>query len=152
MVAMGTSLADRAWGRESAVYRVAGVLSVIGGWLLTALIAFTISAIFLSILYHFEFIGLGGLLILILTSVFLSARYHKLKEKRKSLKIDSIETKMPEAITQTANANADTLEQLKGAYNSALEGLFNEDETLLKRSKAGLEQIGEALQDMNNLI
>ena len=42
MVAMGTSLADGAWGRESAVYRVAGVLSVIGGWLLTAAIAFAV--------------------------------------------------------------------------------------------------------------
>ena len=40
MVAMGTSLADRAWGSESAVYRVAGVLNVIGGWFFTALIAF----------------------------------------------------------------------------------------------------------------
>ena len=41
MVAMGTSLADRAWGSESAVYRVAGVLNVIGGWFFTAFIAFT---------------------------------------------------------------------------------------------------------------
>jgi len=43
MVAMGTSLADRAWGRESAVYRINGVLTVISGWLLTAFVAFTIS-------------------------------------------------------------------------------------------------------------
>ena len=41
MVAMGSSLADRAWGRESAVYRVAGVLNVIGGWFFTALVAFS---------------------------------------------------------------------------------------------------------------
>ena len=40
MVAMGTSLADRAWGSESAVYRVAGVLNVIGGWFFTAIVAF----------------------------------------------------------------------------------------------------------------
>ena len=45
MVAMGTSLADRAWGKDSAVYRVAGVLSVIGGWLLTAFIAFTVAGL-----------------------------------------------------------------------------------------------------------
>ena len=43
MVAMGTSLADRAWGRESAVYRINGVLTVVAGWLLTALIAFSAS-------------------------------------------------------------------------------------------------------------
>ena len=40
MVAMGTSLADRAWGRDSAVYRITGVLSVIGGWFITAGAAF----------------------------------------------------------------------------------------------------------------
>ena len=45
MVAMGTSLADRAWGRESAVYRVAGVINVIGGWFLTALTAFLAAAV-----------------------------------------------------------------------------------------------------------
>ena len=45
MVAMGTSLADRAWGRESAVYRVAGVINVIGGWFLTAITAFLAAAL-----------------------------------------------------------------------------------------------------------
>src|SRR5690606_313406 len=51
MVAMGSSLADRAWGRETAVYRVAGVLSVIGGWFITALIAFSVSAVFALVIY-----------------------------------------------------------------------------------------------------
>ena len=45
MVAMGTSLADHAWGTESAVYRVAGVFNVIGGWFLTAISAFTAAAL-----------------------------------------------------------------------------------------------------------
>ena len=45
MVAMGTSLADRAWGAESAVYRVAGVINVIGGWFFTALSAFVAAGI-----------------------------------------------------------------------------------------------------------
>ena len=48
MVAMGTSFSDRAWGRETAVYRVTGVLTVIGGWFLTALIAFTVAFWMLS--------------------------------------------------------------------------------------------------------
>jgi hypothetical protein len=51
MVAMGTSLADRAWGTESAVYRIAGVINVIGGWFFTALSAFVAAAIFASIIY-----------------------------------------------------------------------------------------------------
>ena len=51
MVAMGTSLADRAWGRESAVYRITGVLSVIGGWFITAGAAFTICFIVALLIY-----------------------------------------------------------------------------------------------------
>ena len=51
MVAMGTSLADRAWGEDSAVYRVSGVINVIGGWFLTAIIAFIVSGIILSLIF-----------------------------------------------------------------------------------------------------
>jgi len=70
MVAMGTSLADRAWSRESAVYRVTGVLSVIGGWFMTAGIAFT-AAFIIAIIMHFGgvvaaviivFVGLGAMI------------------------------------------------------------------------------------------
>ena len=51
MVAMGTSLADRAWGRESAVFRITGVLSVIGGWFITAGVAFIGAGIIVSLLF-----------------------------------------------------------------------------------------------------
>lgn len=57
MVGMGSSLADRAWGKESAVYRVAGVVNVIGGWLLTAVIAFGTAAVFAAFIYYGEFIA-----------------------------------------------------------------------------------------------
>ena len=52
MVAMGTSLADRAWGRDSAVYRITGVLSVIGGWFITAGAAFTF-CFFVALVLHY---------------------------------------------------------------------------------------------------
>ena len=45
MVAMGTSLSDRAWGSESAIFRVSGVLNVIGGWFITAIVAFSAAAL-----------------------------------------------------------------------------------------------------------
>ena len=54
MVAMGSSLADRAWGRESAVFRITGVISVIGGWFITAGAAF-ILAFLVTNLMHFGF-------------------------------------------------------------------------------------------------
>ncbi len=67
MVAMGSSLADGAWDRESAVYRISGVLTVISGWFITAFTAFTVCAVFCSL-----FIWLGKWFILIMMIVALS--------------------------------------------------------------------------------
>lgn len=64
MVAMGSALADRAWGRESAVYRVTGVISVIGGWLITAGAAFTLASIVVLINYYGGLIGMGCVIVL----------------------------------------------------------------------------------------
>ena len=77
MVAMGTSLSDRAWGRDSAVYRITGVLSVIGGWFLTAGAAFTI-CFFVAMIIHFVLIGLAAFS-LIRSQII----YKKKKEKEK---------------------------------------------------------------------
>lgn len=84
MVAMGTSLADRAWGRDSAVFRITGVLSVIGGWFITAGAAFTI-CFFVALIIHFG--GTVAILALIGLAVFMLIRsqvmYKKRKEKEK---------------------------------------------------------------------
>ena len=84
MVAMGTSLADRAWGRDSAVFRITGVLSVIGGWFITAGAAFTI-CFFVTFVIHFG--GTIAIIALIGLAVFMLIRsqvmYKKRKEKEK---------------------------------------------------------------------
>ena len=84
MVAMGTSLADRAWGRDSAVYRITGVLSVIGGWFITAGAAFTICFFVALIIYYG---GTAAIVLLIALAVFMLIRsqvmYKKRKEKEK---------------------------------------------------------------------
>jgi phosphate/sulfate permease len=82
MVAMGTSLSDHAWGRDSAVYRVSGVLTVIGGWFFTALAAFTVSAIFATAIFHFG--GLAMALILVL-AIVLVVRTHFLHKQREEV-------------------------------------------------------------------
>lgn len=85
MVAMGTSLADRAWGRDSAVFRITGVLSVIGGWFITAGAAFTI-CFFVTFVIHFG--GTIAIIALIGLAVFMLIRsqvmYKKRKEKEKA--------------------------------------------------------------------
>ena len=63
MVAMGTSLADQAWGRESAVYRITGVMTVIGGWFFTAFAAFSASFIFALLIGMFKLAAIICLLI-----------------------------------------------------------------------------------------
>ncbi|MBQ3634243.1 MAG: inorganic phosphate transporter [Bacteroidales bacterium] len=64
MVAMGTSLADRAWGRETAVFRITGVISVIGGWLVTAGVSFILAAIFV-VAMHFGGIYVSAAIIVL---------------------------------------------------------------------------------------
>lgn len=82
MVAMSTSLADKSWGRESAVYRVNGVLTVIGGWFVTAFMAFSACFIFAGFIY---FGKLPAIIILVLFGFyfyFRSAKIHKKREEK----------------------------------------------------------------------
>lgn len=84
MVAMGTSLADRAWGRDSATYRVAGVLSVLGGWFATAAAAFLLAAFFAVLLSLFGAVALGGLLLLVVLALYHSFRFHGERTRREA--------------------------------------------------------------------
>jgi len=95
MVAMGTSLADRAWGRESAVYRVAGVLSVIGGWFLTAIGAFIASGI---VVYLIRWDKATMIPVLLLLTIMLLIR-NFLRHKNKSSQVSHKELKMSESST-----------------------------------------------------
>ena len=81
LVAMGTSLADRAWGRDSAVYRITGVLSVIGGWFITAGAAFTI-CFFVALVLHYG--GNISIIALIALAVFILIRSQVMYKKRKA--------------------------------------------------------------------
>ena len=86
MVAMGSSLADRAWGRESAVYRITGVLSVIGGWFITAGAAFTICFLVAIIIY---FGGIAAMAAMVGLAVYILIRSqvaYKKKLKKEALK------------------------------------------------------------------
>ena len=81
MVGMGSSLADRAWGRESAVYRVTGVVSVVGGWFITAGAAFIIAAFVATIM---NYGGIVAMYIMIALVIYLLIRSHVAYNKKKS--------------------------------------------------------------------
>ena len=97
MVGMGSSLADRAWGRESAVYRVTGVVSVVGGWFITAGAAFIIAAFVATIM---NYGGLVAMYIMIALVIYLLIHSHIAYNKKKSK--EKIDEKM-EIILKSEN-------------------------------------------------
>lgn len=130
MVAMGSSLADRAWGRESAVYRITGVLTVISGWFLTAFIAFTVAALTAFLLMYGGIYAMIGLLILVVVLIIQFTIVHRkrtAKEEEQSSVIDNEQ----DLITSCSTEMEDAIETTIEIYRSTLNGLFNEDRKLL---------------------
>ncbi len=136
MVFMGTSLADGAWGRESAVYRVSGVLSVIGGWFFTAFSAFSAAFIIACIFY---FGGNIAILVVLAFAGFLMYRTHKLHNKKKEEQLEYLKSleegpltrgKVLKICTETLNK---FLSSYSGLLTDTIDGL--EKENLSKLSK-----------------
>jgi phosphate/sulfate permease len=145
MVAMGTSLADRAWGRESAVYRVAGVLNVIGGWLATALIALTVSALFATLLYHFGGWAMLALVLLAITLIVRSFIYHRKKEKVKTRRAQfqrtTQEIPAQQLMKDSARQIAEKMRGVNNAYRGAIEGMLDEDRTRLRVARQQIQRL-----------
>ena len=153
MVAMGASLADRAWGLDSAVYRVAGVLNVIGGWFITAFAAFTLSGICAWLIYTFEMWAVTGLVALILFLVVRSSVFHRRKEKsRKELQSFELEEGAiapAHLIQDTGRKVAQLLKDVNQAYKAAFTGLLEEDRIAIQSSVdhfRGLQERVETLK------
>lgn len=107
MVAMGTSFGDRAWGRESAVYRVAGVFNVIGSWIATAAIAFTAAGLLSLIIWFGSFYAIGVLLVLALFSIIRNAIKHskRVKYEREHKKFNKTDIITINEITKESSDN-----------------------------------------------
>ena len=133
MVAMGTSLADRAWGRDSAVYRITGVLTVISGWFLTALVAFTAGAITALLLMWGGNIAMAALLALCVFSLIQSSMHHK-KRAKKQHHVEEVHVDS-EKVSIVKKCNEDVynvFEQMSRIYSETLKGLTTEDLKSLK--------------------
>ena len=154
MVAMGTSLADRAWGRESAVYRVAGVVNVIGGWFLTALGAFIASGI-VVFLISLDMITMIPVLLL-LTVTLLTRNF--IKHKSKETQISRKELKMSESrtvqgiISESADNIVNVVSRAKKIYAGILKGLSAQDVKLLKKRKKGVAKLESEIEDLRDNI
>lgn len=135
MVAMGTSLSDKAWGRESAVYRVTGVLTVIGGWFFTAFMAFTVAGVFATIIFFGGMWAIAILLIVAGIFIYRSHVHHKTKvkeeEELEKAQLDEDATGSEFLLTSMVNAGI-YLEKASETVTSAYKGLFTEDRGKLR--------------------
>ena len=155
MVAMGTSLADKAWGSESAVYRVAGVINVIGGWLMTALIAFTASGIIVSILYYFEEIGL--IILVILVGYVLTKNYFLHKERRikeiEEEELEMIESKSIKGVIFESSKNITKFsKRVNKLFQKTFEGLASKDISTLKENLTTVSKLDKDVDLIANNV
>lgn len=133
MVAMGTSLADRAWGRESAVYRITGVLTVISGWFVTALIAFVIAYGVALILMYGGTVAVLVVAALCILLLIQSAAMHKKKVAKTAGKTGSYKEGSTEEILESCISEVhQIMSDATRIYKETLIGVFNEDRRLLK--------------------
>jgi phosphate/sulfate permease len=151
MVAMATSLSDRAWGRDSAVFRVSGVLSVILGWLLTAFIAFSVSGLFAFIMFKFDMYGVGFLVLFTILFITMTIRFHNKKEKSNAKILEStMKTEIIPAkqiINSTSGSLADSLDAVADGFVAAIEGLLTEDRKKLREALKAMERLEKSNEE-----
>ncbi len=155
MVAMGSSLADRAWGAESAVYRVAGVLNVIGGWFFTAIIAF-VAAATIVVLINIHVPSMVGVLLLI-AILLLVRNYIAHNKKGKELKAEDRLNKTESSsvqgvIHESAKNIANVVKRGNRIYTNAINGLAKQDLSLLKKNKKQVVKLSEEIDELRDNI
>ena len=155
MVAMGTSLADRAWGRESAVYRVAGVLKVIGGWFFTAFVAFAASGVLTYLIY----IGRSTMIaVLLLVSILLLLRNYFSHKKEMRSKLDNTGLKKTESKTvqgiihESAENISEVVSRSNKIFTDVLRGLARQETKKLKKSKKGVKKLNDEVEELRDNI
>jgi phosphate/sulfate permease len=134
MVAMGTSLADRAWDRESAVYRISGVFTVIGGWFMTALVAFSVAAF---IAWVISISGQFMIFVFVAVAIVMVGRTYLLFKKRTQEKEeeDAEEVDLSDKIIEkTKKQVVNTIMNANQIYSVSIDSFVKEDRTHLKES------------------
>jgi len=155
MVAMGSSLADRAWGSESAVYRVAGVLNVIGGWFGTAITAFIAAAVAAILISWNKEVMIP---ILLLMAVLLLVRnsishINKKKESKAEDVLNRAESKSVQGvIEESADTISKVLSRVSKINENTINGLITQDLALLKKGRKTVKKLEDEIEDLQNNI
>ncbi|WP_439128707.1 inorganic phosphate transporter, partial [Polaribacter sp.] len=152
MVAMGTSLADRAWGRESAVYRVAGVLNVIGGWFLTAIIAFTAAGV-IAYLISLHIAAIPALLILVAVLIGRNTIKHRKKtnEVKKKTYLERAELiTINGVIEESADHISEVINRVSKLYTHVVNDLANHDLNKLRKTEKHVKKLNDEIDDLKD--
>ncbi len=155
MVAMGTSFADRAWDRESAVYRVAGVFNVIGGWFVTAIVAFIAASIVAIILKLGDFVAFVGMIILVAILLYRNAKSHNEKVKQQQellqLKREDIVT-ISEIMNESSEQISKVISKTNHLYSDVVENLGLQDLAKLKENKKALKKLEKEVDELKSNV
>lgn len=155
MVAMGTSLADGAWGRDSAVYRITGVLSIIGGWFLTAISAFTVAFIIANLLHLGGAFAIAVLVILAIAFIIRTHRIHKLHKKNKTETSGEFGTNELDS-ENVLNASQTTIVELINTvpdlYDELLHAFYKEDRKKLKKLRKEVIKLDKKIKKQRDNI
>lgn len=156
MVAMGSSLADKAWGRESAVYRITGVVSVIGGWLVTAGAAFCLSFILGTLMCFGSFVAAG--LVMALAVFILVHTNKRFSQKEKEEKSDTLYSQIMNSTdkAETAellkehifNSHAAFLDYAADTYSQVTDGFLSERLSWLRKAESSMRRKREELKSI----
>jgi phosphate/sulfate permease len=155
MVAMGSSFADRAWDRESAVYRVAGVFNVIGGWFVTAIVAFLSSGLIAYILFIGQVYAFFAFMIVVAIFFYRSNQIHKRKLKEeddiKKLKKEDIVT-IKEIINESSQQISRVISTTNKVYSDVLDNLGLQDLAKLKENKKALKKLEKEVDELKSNV
>ncbi len=154
MVAMGTSLADRAWGADSAVYRVAGVLNVIGGWFFTAIAAFMGAGLVVFLINWHPAVMTP--ILLLLTVILLVRNYLSHKSKSLTKSEDSLKnaesSSLQGVIHESTNNIANVVKRGNKIYSNAINGLAKQDLAMLKKNKKQIDKLSLEVDNLRDNI
>jgi len=155
MVTMGTSLADRAWGSDSAVFRVAGVLNVIGGWFLTAISAFTVGGVIVYLLY------IGGVqviaVIIFIILLLVGKNYIQHKKENKAIREEEIALIVESNSFQgVIEETGTTIEAVMGKsfdiFRFIIAGLSTNDIKSLEKARKKSNKLADEIEGLDNRL
>ena len=153
MVTMGASLSDRAWSRESAVYRVTGMFSVIGGWFITAIVAFLICFV-IALLFYYG--GIIAMVVMIALAVYIiiknRAKTHKNNETddlfEKALNTTNQEVIYEALIQHNKESISELLNLSKNIYTSIVNSFIKEDIKVLRKTSNDCRTAKEKMKQL----